>query len=164
MKLRGFRATSLSTYDFSTLYTTFLHNLIKEKLNDLIEWSFEREGLPYLACNERNAFFTSEHQNRYKLWTCQNMCEALTYLLDNIFIRFGTKLYRQSVGNPICAPLVADFFSFAMKEILWPLFLYRIQNNDTEAEIIQAFNSTSRYLDDLLNIDNPYFEGMMGLI
>ena len=26
-----------------------------------------------------------------------------------------------------------------------------------EAEIIQAFNSTSRYLDDLLNIDNPYF-------
>ena len=33
-----------------------------------------------------------------------------------------------------------------------------------EAEIIQAFNSTSRYLDDLLNIDNPYFEGMMSRI
>ena len=33
-----------------------------------------------------------------------------------------------------------------------------------EAEIIQAFNSTSRYLDDLLNIDNPYFEGMVGQI
>ena len=33
---------------------------------------------------------------------------------------------------------------------------------DKEAEIIQAFNSTSRYLDDLLNIDNPYFEGMVG--
>ena len=31
-----------------------------------------------------------------------------------------------------------------------------------EAEIIQAFNSTSRYLDDLLTIDNPYFEGMVG--
>ena len=59
LKLRGFRATSLSTYDFSTLYTTTPHNLIKEKLNDLIEWSFERESLPYLACNERNAFFTS---------------------------------------------------------------------------------------------------------
>ena len=33
-----------------------------------------------------------------------------------------------------------------------------------EAEIIQAFYSTSRYLDDLLNIDNPFFEGMMGRI
>ena len=33
-----------------------------------------------------------------------------------------------------------------------------------EAEILQAFNSTSKYLDDLLNIDNPYFEGMVGRI
>ena len=38
--------------------TNQFNNLIKEKLNDLIELSFEREGLPYLACNERNAFFT----------------------------------------------------------------------------------------------------------
>ena len=30
--------------------------------------------------------FIPEHQNRYKLWSCQNMCEALTYLIDNIFI------------------------------------------------------------------------------
>ena len=32
LKSRGFRATSLSTYDFSTLYTTLPHNLIKENL------------------------------------------------------------------------------------------------------------------------------------
>ena len=38
LKSRQFRAFSLSTYDFSTLYTTLSHNLIKEKLNDLIEW------------------------------------------------------------------------------------------------------------------------------
>ena len=35
---------------------------------------------------------------------------------------------------------------------------------DKEVEIIQAFNSTSRYLDDLLNIDNPYFEVIVGRI
>ena len=33
-----------------------------------------------------------------------------------------------------------------------------------QADIIEAFNSTSRYLDDLLNIDNPYFEGMVNQI
>ena len=47
------------------------------------------------------------------LWSCQKMCDALHYLLDNIFIRFGSKLYRQSVGIPIgttCASLVADLF------------------------------------------------------
>ena len=36
----GYQATSLSTYDFSTLYTTLPHNLIKEKLIDLIERTF----------------------------------------------------------------------------------------------------------------------------
>ena len=48
------------------------------------------------------------------------------------------------------------------------LFLYCYErdfmdslNHDNQADVIDAFNSTSRYLDDLLNIDNPYFEGMV---
>ena len=116
LKSRQFRAFSLSNYDFSTLYTTLPHNLIKEKLNDLIEWTFHREDFLYLACNVRNAFFTSEVHKNYTLWTCQKVCEALTFLLDNIYIRFGTKLFRQIVGIPMgtnCAPLVA---CFVMKE------------------------------------------------
>ena len=52
LKLKGFRATSLST-----LFTYLPHNLTEEKLLDLTEWSFEREGSPILACNKRNAFF-----------------------------------------------------------------------------------------------------------
>ena len=56
LKAPDFNATSLSTYDFSTLYTTLPHNLIKDKLIDLIERTFQREGSPYLACNDRNAF------------------------------------------------------------------------------------------------------------
>ena len=58
-----------------------------------------------------------------------------------------------------CAPLVADLFIFCyerdfMKDL----------SNDNQADSIKAFNSTSRYLDDLLNIDNPYFEGMVNQI
>ena len=34
-------------------------------------------------------------------------------------------------------------------------------SDDTQADIIEVFNATSRYLDDILNIDNPYFEGMV---
>ena len=37
-------------------------------------------------------------------------------------------------------------------------------SSNKEAVIIQAFNSTFRYLDDILNIDNSYFEGMVGRI
>ena len=154
LKSRGFHGTSLSTYDFSTLYTTLPHNLIKEKLINLIEWTFKREGSPYIACNERQAFFTSEDTKRYKLWSCQNVCEALIYLLDNIYIRFGTKLYRQIVGIPMgtnCAPLVADLFLFCYERD----FMASLSGVE-QAEIVEAFGSASGYLDDLLNIDNPY--------
>ena len=37
-------------------------------------------------------------------------------------------------------------------------------SSDNQADVIKAFNPTSRYLDDLLNIDNPYFEGMVNQI
>ena len=37
-------------------------------------------------------------------------------------------------------------------------------SSDNQADVIKAFNSTSRYLDDFLNIDNPYFEGMVNQI
>ena len=118
-----YQATSLSTYDFSTLYTTLPHNLIKEKLLEMIELTFyKKEGKLYLACNYKKAFFTSEdHYRGYHLWSCQNVCDALSFLLDNIYIRFGTKLNKQSVGISMgtnCAPLVAVCLYSAMKEIL----------------------------------------------
>ena len=37
-------------------------------------------------------------------------------------------------------------------------------SDKNQTDIIEAFNSTSRYSDDLLNIDNPYFEQMVGQI
>ena len=37
-------------------------------------------------------------------------------------------------------------------------------SDNNQTDIIEAFNSTSRYLDDLLNIDNPYFEQIVGQI
>ena len=77
------------------------------------------------------------------------MCEAVIYLLDNIYITFGTKLYRQNVGTN-CAPLVAVLFLYCYKRDFMTSF-----SDVKQAEIIEAFNSTSRYLDDLLNVDNP---------
>ena len=59
-KLKDFNATSLSTYDFSPIYT-LPHNLIKDKLIDIIERPFNREDSPYLACTNRNAFLRREN-------------------------------------------------------------------------------------------------------
>ena len=90
--------SSLSTYDFSTLYTTLPHNLIKDKLNALIRQTFARENTRYLACNNDKAFFTDNILPRYTTWTCNEVCEALRFLLDNIFVRFGCTVHMHTVG------------------------------------------------------------------
>ena len=90
---------------------------------------------------------------------CHIVCDALTFLLDNIFIRFGTKLYGQVVGIPMstnCAPLVADLFLFCNeRDIMMSLPVGK------QADVNDAFYTTSRYLDDILNINIVYFDNMV---
>ena len=127
-----------------------------------MEWIFHREESLYLACNVRNAFFTSEVHKNYTLWTYQKVCKALTILLNNIYITFGTKLFRQIVGIPMgtnCATLVADLFLFCYERDF--MMSLSVEN---QSEIIETVSSTSRYLNDLLNIDNTHFVGLISKI
>ena len=86
----------------------------------------------------------------------QNVCDALTFLLDNIFIRFGTKLYRQVVGIPMgtnCAPLVADLFLFCYERD----FMMSL-SDDKQADVIDAFKKVSEYDQEIpqsQTADNP---------
>ena len=81
--------------------------------------------------------------------------------MDNNFIQFGTKLYREEVGIPMgtnCAPLVADLFLFSFERD------FMMSLSDDKQAVIDAFNTTSRYLDDILNINNVYFDNMVSQI
>ena len=158
IKMKDSQISSISTYDFSTLYTSLPHDLIKTQLTKLIQKTFAREKCLFLACNDRRAFFTDGQFKGYKMWTCSEVCESLNFLLDNIFVRYGKDIYRQVIGIPMgtnCAPLIADLFLYCYERD----FMLSLRP-DTQADIIQAFNYTSRYLDDIFNIDNPFFENM----
>ena len=117
----------------------------------MIERTFyKKEGKLYFAFDDKKAFFTSkDHYKGYQLWSCQNVCDALSFLLDNIYIRFGTKLYRQIVGIPMgtnCAPLVADLFLFCYeRDFMKYLF------SDNQADVIEA-----PFLDLDLSISNRF--------
>ena len=58
-----------------------------------------------------------------------------------------------------CAPLVADLFLFCFERDFMLSFSY-----ENQSEVIEAFNSSSRYLDDLLNIDNTFINSMVNHI
>ena len=71
------------------------------------------------------------------------MYVKLPYLLANIYFRLGTKLHSPIVGISIgsnCALLVADLFLFCYERS----FMLSL-SDDTQADIIGAFKSTSRY-------------------
>ena len=71
-------------------------------------------------------------------------------------------MYRQVVGIPMglnCAPLVADLFLFCYeRDFMMSLF------DDKQAYVIDTLNTTPRYLDDILNIDNVYFDNTVSQI
>ena len=58
-----------------------------------------------------------------------------------------------------CAPLVADLFLFCYERD----FTMSL-SDDKQADVIDAFNTISRYLDDILNINNVYFDKMVSQI
>ena len=82
-------------------------------------------------------------------WTIFILGLALSYTDKLLVFRWGTN----------CAPLVDDLFLFCYERD----FMKNL-SSDNQADVIKAFNLTSRYLDDLLNIDNLYFEGMVNQI
>ena len=55
-----------------------------------------------------------------------------------------------------CAPLVADLFLFCYERG----FMMSL-SGDKQADVIDAFNATSRYFDDIFNIYNVYFDKMV---
>ena len=104
-------------------------------------------------------FLLRKNLKKYHAWSCQNVCDALTFLLDINFIRFGTNLYRRVVEIPMdttCAPLVADLFLFCYER---DFMMYL--SDDKQADVIDAFNTIFRYLDGILNINNFYFDNMV---
>ena len=85
-------------------------------------------------------------------------------LTESVSVGFRTysKLYRQIVDilmGTNRAPLVADVFLIRYERD----FVLSISGNN-QSDVIEAFNSTSRYLDDLLKIDNGFFDSMVNHI
>ena len=88
-------------------------------------------------------------------FTYVRKCAVLSIIFLKIYILVISKLYRKIVGFQMgtnCAPLVADLFLFCFERD----FMLSLSDNNQAGAII-TFNSTSSYLDDLLNIDYPYF-------
>ena len=117
--------------------------------------TFAREKTTCLAVNDKKACFTNDHFDRYINWTCTDVCEVVRFVLDNAYIKFGHDLYKQAVGIPMVAnyaPLMADLFLYCYERD----YMLNLSKSGNLA-LIDKFNNTFRYIDDILSFDNPLF-------
>ena len=101
LRLRNFQGSQVSSFDFSTLYPSLPHDLIKEKVVSLVKWCFKRESKTYLCTSDKAGFFSNKTYDSYKCWTCTEFSEAFTFLMENIYVQFGGMVYQQIVGIPM---------------------------------------------------------------
>ena len=105
-------------------------------------------------------YFVKEHSDSKNKYTEDDIVNMLEFLVDNIFVVFGGKVFQQIVGIPMgtnCAPLLADIFLYSYEAE----FLQSLLPNGKK-KLASQFNFTYRYIDDVLSINNPDFENYLG--
>ena len=158
--------TSIKSFDFSTLYTTIPHQKLKSRLATIIRDSFIHKNgnrrYKFLVLGREGPYFVKEHSDSKNKYTEDDIVNMLEFLVDNIFLVFGGKVFQQIVGIQMgtnCAPLLADIFLYSYEaEFIQSLL------STGKKKLASQFNFTYRYIDDLLSINNPDFENYLGQV
>ena len=128
--------TSVQTYDFSTLYISIPHNLLKSQITALVHNSFKRRDgsnrYTHIKITSWKAYFIDTiNPGGDNLYTADQISRTVEFLIDNIFVKFGGCLFRQIIGIPMgtnCAPppcWLTSFFTpmkvnFRQHDKKWP--------------------------------------------
>ena len=144
-------AKTISSFDFSTLYTNIPHTKLFDELSGIIKFIF-RGGTRYSIsiCRFGVARWT-RYPNKSIKYDLDKILKAIKFLLDNCHFKFGNKLFRQVIGIPMGSD-PAPFFA--------NLFLYRYESrwlNKTKKEnhvLARKFGRVYRFIDDLLAIND----------
>ena len=91
------KATSIQTFEFSTLYTSIPHDLLKSHMNNIINNAFKHKNgatrCTHIKVGRNKSYFTSDPLNGDNKYTANNICKMIEFLVDNIYIRFGGQLF-----------------------------------------------------------------------
>ena len=151
----------MSTFDFSTQYTSISHDLLKSRMNNIIKMynAFKhRNGATrytHIKVGRTKSYFTCDPLNGDNKYTANDICKMIEFLVDNIYVRFGGQLFRQMVGIPMgtnYAPLLADLFLCSYEnEFLDKLI------KEGKRKLARKFNLSYYYTDDLISFNNKRF-------
>ena len=153
-------ATSVQTFDFSTLYTSIPHDLLKSRISNLVHNAFRKKDgrvrYTHIKVTRAKGYFTHDiNGSGDNMYTADNICKMTEVLINNIFVQFGGCLFRQVIGIPMgmnCAPLLADFSLYSYENE----FLDNMIRSG-HRRLARSFNLCYRYIDDLIVFNNKKF-------
>ena len=151
------RFEDITTWDFSTLYTTIPHADLKKCIQCLVLKVFRKNHGKKLIVTSKTAFFGTNVGNGQYGFDEAEFLELFEFLIDNIYIRFGSDVFRQVVGIPMgtnCAPLLANLYLFYHEYH----FLNTLKSDKDKKYHCRLFKLTYRFIDDLLSVNNKMFK------
>ena len=148
------------TFDFSTLHTSIPHDLLKSRISNLVHHAFiKKDGsvrYTHIKVKRAKGYFAHDiNGGGDGMCTADNICKMIEFLIDNIFVQFGGRLFRQMIGIRMgtnCAPLLANLFLNSYE--------YEFLDNMIRSghrRLARSFNLCYRYIDDLIVFNNKKF-------
>ena len=88
------KATSIQTFDFSTLYTSIPHELLKshEQHHNAFEHKNGATRYTHIKVGRNKSCFTNDPFDGDNKYTANDICKMTEFLVDNIYVRFGGQL------------------------------------------------------------------------
>ena len=153
-------ATSVQTFDLSTLYASIPRDLFKTRISNLVHNAFRKKNgsvrYTHIKVTRAKGYFIHDiNGGGDKMYTADNICKIIEFLIDSIFVQFGGRLFRQVIGIPMgtsCAPLLADLCLHSYEN----RFLDNMIRSG-HMRLAKSFNLCHRYIDDLIVLNNKKF-------
>ena len=142
------RATSIQTFDFSTLYTSIPHDLLKSRVNNIINNAFKHKngatGYTHIKVCRNKSYFTSDPVNCNNKYTADDICKMIefwwiTYMLgfvDSFSDKWLAFLWDQTVPH-----YWLTCFSIPMKMSFWINSLRKAKESLLESSIYHTVTS-----------------------
>ena len=145
------KGTSISTFDFSTLYTKIPHDKLISVLYSIVDFCFNGGECDFLAVNDFGSKWVKDPSSYNQVFDKRRVKRAIKYLLDNCFFTVGNCLFQQQIGIPMGsdpAPFFANLFLYHY-ERQW---LLKLKKEDLAKA--RKFGNTFRFIDDLCTLND----------
>ena len=126
---------------------------MKSRISNLVHNAFRKKDgrvrYTHIKVTRAQGYFTHDiNDSGNNMYAADNICKMIEFLIDNIFVQFGGRLFHHLTGIAMgtnCAPLLADLFLYSYEDE----FLDNMIKSGRR-RLPRSFNLCYRYMDDLI--------------